>query len=356
MTQILAMETAKVREPLSAYFNVDVLINQAVALKRDVACLRCVVYQVRLGVMVAPIVGSTMLVGGSKYEQLDAAFDELSQSIASGVSPSSKLCLAPACFSDHLRAYSFGVSTRDTSDGPIPMAPTWAATSGGCGTYARKTTRDPGAPQSSPYPQFSVAAAGCRIEPAGMGFASSGAPTRVNYKLPEAASTMYITSTYGVYTLTDDGGDALNYRSPSSASQSNCYSACSPSSSDRAVVSTPPIEYVAADEYRGTEPYTEPSETDSAAYSAPNQQEMPVAYVVGYSSPERGDTAATGCPQSLPDDEAAYWGYESYWSSPDHPEVAAGCASQYLPSYDDQQHEGGFDGPFAGIAESEMPA
>ena len=37
MTQILAMETAKVREPLSAYFNFDVLINQAVALSLDVA-------------------------------------------------------------------------------------------------------------------------------------------------------------------------------------------------------------------------------------------------------------------------------------------------------------------------------
>ena len=190
-----------------------------------------------------------------------------------------------------------------------------------------------------------------------MGFASSGDPTRVNYEVPEAASTMFITSTYGVYTLTDDGGDALDYSRPSSASQSNCYSACSPSSSDRAVVSTPPMEYVAADEYRGTEPYTEPSETDSVAYSAPNQHEMPVAYVVGYSSPERGDAAATGCPQSLPDHEAAYWGYESYWSSPDHLEIAAaGCASQLLPSYDDQQHEGGFDGPFAGIAGSEMHA
>jgi hypothetical protein len=321
-----------------------------------VACLRCVVYQVRLGVMVAPIVGSTMLVGGSKYEQLDAALDELSQSIASGGSPPSKFCLAPAFFSDHFRAYSFGASTRDTSDGPAPTAPTWAATSGASGTCAqlpsRQTNRDSGSLQS--YPRFSVAAAGGRIEPAGMGFASSVDPTRVNYELvPEAASTMFITSTYGVYTLTDDGSDALDYSSPSSASQSNCYSACSPSSSDRVVVSTPPIEYDAADEYRNTEPYAEPSETNSFVYSALDQHEMPQACVVGYSSPERGNDAATGCAQPLPDHEAAYLDYESYLSSPDHPVVVA---SQLLPSYDDQQHEGGFDGPFAGIAEGGMPA
>ena len=291
------------------------------------ACLRCVVYQVRLGVMVAPIVGSVMLVGGSKYEQLDAAFDELSQSIASGVSPSSKLCLAPACFSDHLRAYSFGVSTRDTSDGPIPMAPTWAATSGACETYARKTTRDPGAPQSSPYPQFSVAAAGCRIEPAGMGFASSGDPTRVNYEVPEAASTMFITSTYGVYTLTDDGSDALDYSSPSSASQSNCYSACSPSSCDALIFSTPPIQCVPADVY------TSPSESDSFLYSSADH-EMPVAFIIGHSSPEYEHDAATGFPHSSPEHETAYFGCESY-SSPDHPEMPVGydSQSQLLPNY-----------------------
>ena len=305
--------------------------------------------------MVAPIVGSTMLLGGSKYEQVDAALDELSQSIASGGSPPSKFCLAPAFFSDHFRAYSFGASTRDTSDGPALTAPTWAAASGACGTYAqlppRQTNRDSGTLQSSPYPQFSVAAAGGRIEPAGMGFASCGDPTRVNYEVPEAASTMFITSTYGVCTLTDDGGDALDYSSPSSASQSNCYSACSPSSSDQVVVSTPPIEYGAADEYRDTEPYAEPSEINSFVYSAPDRHKMPQACVVGYSSPEHGDDAAIGCPQPLPDHEAAYFDYESYSSSPDHV-----VASQLLPRYDDQQHEGGFDGPFAGIAEGGMPA
>ena len=47
MTQILAMETAKVREPLSAYFNFDVLINQGVALSMTwlacaALCIRCV--------------------------------------------------------------------------------------------------------------------------------------------------------------------------------------------------------------------------------------------------------------------------------------------------------------------------
>ena len=296
--------------------------------------------------MVAPIVGSVMLVGGSKYEQLDAAFDELSQSAALGGSPPSRLCLAPACFSDHSRAYSFGASTRDISDSPAPTAPTWATASSASGTYAqlpprRQTARDSGTPQSSLYPQFSVAAAGGWIEPAGMGFAGSG-----DYKLPMAASTMYSTSMYGVYTLTDDGGDALDYGSPSSASQSNCYSACSPSSSDRVIVSTPPIEYVPADEYMTA------SEADSFVYVSRDQHKMPAAYVVGCSSLEHDP--ATGCTRPSPDHEAAFFGYESHSSSPDHAEIAAvGCASQLLPSYDDRQHEGGFDGLFAGI---EVPA
>ena len=262
--------------------------------------------------MVAPIGSSMMLVGGSQYGQLDAAFDELTQSVALGASH--PLFLAPGCFFQS-PAYSFGASTGDISDCPAPTCAMWAAASGGSGSYASvpsgQMTRDSGTQQRPPCPQYSVAGAEGLIEVAGMGAANSYVSTRVNYELPLVASTMHATSMYGVCTrLTNDGGDAFDYGSPSSSgSQSNCYSACSPSSGDALIFSTPPIQCVPADVY------TSPSESDSFLYSSADH-EMPVAFIVGQSSPEYEHDAATGCPHSSPEHETAYFGCESY-SSPE---------------------------------------
>ena len=208
--------------------------------------------------MVAPIGSSMMLVGGSQYGQLDAAFDELTQSVALGASH--PLFLAPGCFQSP--AYSFGASTGDISDCPAPTCAMWAAASGGSGSYASvpsgQMTRDSGTQQRPPCPQYtakaeySVAGAEGWIEVAGMGAANIYVPTRVDCELPLVASTMHATkrllrcSSSGVYTrLTNDRGDAFDYGSPSSSvSQSNCYSTCSPSSGDAFIFSTPPIQYV----------------------------------------------------------------------------------------------------------------
>ncbi len=70
-----------------------------------------------------------------------------------------------------------------------------------------------------------------------------------------------------------------------------------------------PIQFVP------TEVYTGPSESDSFLYSS-DDHEMPVAFIVGQSSPEYEHDAATGCPHSSPEHETAYFGCESY-SSPE---------------------------------------
>jgi hypothetical protein len=119
------------------------------------------------------------------------------------------------------------------------------------------------------------------------------------------------------------------------------------------IVSAPPIESVSADEYASR------SETNPFVYSSPGEHEMPLAYIVGHSSPEHELDAAAGCSQSSPEQcsgsahEAVFSSYESY-SSPDHPEIAAGGnAAQTLPSYYDRQYEGAFDGLLAGIGGGE---
>jgi hypothetical protein len=164
---------------------------------------------------------------------------------------------------------------------------------------------------------------------AGMGLGSSVIPARANYELPVVASTIAGTSMYGVYTVTDDGlgGDALDCGSPASAgvSESNCYSAFSlGSSSDSVIVSTPPLHYVPAEEY------PDAFEADQFVYSSLGQHEIPVASVVGFSSPSHD--AATGWAHPPPEHETASFSscYESHCSSPDSTEAAAvGYASQF---------------------------
>jgi hypothetical protein len=287
--------------------------------------------------MVAPIVGSVMLVGGSKHGQLDAAFSELSQSVGLGGVPPSTLSSAPACasVSGHSRAFSFGASTRDMH-GPTPTAPTWTAVSGASGTYAHlpigQAFHNPGAPQFSPHPQFTVAEVGGWIA-TGMGFGSSVIPARANYELPVVASTIAGTSMYGVYAVTDDGlgGDVLDCGSPASAgvSESNCYSAYSlGSSSDTVIVSTPPLHYVPGEEY------PDAFEADRFVYSSPGQHdsELPVASVVGFSSPSHDAATGWAHPSEFPEHETASFSscYESHCSSPDSTEAAAVCCDSQL--------------------------
>jgi hypothetical protein len=228
--------------------------------------------------MVAPMVGSMMLVGGSRIGELDAAFDELSRSVGFGGSPPNKLCFAPASFLDQSRAYSFGAS--------------WGTAPG-----AAERTEESGAPLSLQYPEFSLAAAGGWIEPAGIGMASGDFRTSVTYKSPLAASTVYSTSMYGMYTLTDEGGDVSDYGTSSSASHSDRYYACSPSGSDGVIVSAQPVEYVPSDEY------TNLSDIDSFVGSSPTgQHEM--ACAVAYSSPGHDHDVATNGEWSSPGHEA----------------------------------------------------
>jgi hypothetical protein len=145
--------------------------------------VRAWLVQVRLGAMVAPMVGSMMLVGGSRIGELDAAFDELSRSVGFGGSPPNKLCFAPASFLDQSRVYSFGSSKGDVSDGSALTGPTWVAASGPAEPYALlpsiRTTQQSDAPLFS-HPKFSLAAAGGwiseNIQPAGIGdFGTAGA-------------------------------------------------------------------------------------------------------------------------------------------------------------------------------------